>query len=146
MGERKEYLSVGEVSKRSGVAISTLHFYEKKGLIKSFRNSGNQRRYYRHELRIISYIRVAQKVGLSLEEIKTALNSIENKSKPTLKDWKKLSQDWEEVLEGRISLLLKLKSQLNSCIGCGCLSLSDCPLRNPEDILFSQGSGPRLLL
>lgn len=142
----KEYLSVGEIAKRSGLAISALHFYEEKGLIRAIRNAGNQRRYHRRELRIISYIKVAQKIGLSLEEIKEAFKDISNKESLTIKDWKKLGKRWNKVLTERITLIQRMQSQLNLCIGCGCLSLKDCPLRNPKDKLAKLGSGPRLLL
>lgn len=142
----KEYLSVGEIAKRSGLAISALHFYEEKGLIRAIRNAGNQRRYHRRELRIISYIKVAQKIGLSLEEIKEAFKDISNKESLTIKDWKKLGKSWNKVLTERITLIQRMQSQLNLCIGCGCLSLKDCPLRNPKDKLAKLGSGPRLLL
>ena len=141
-----DYLSVGEISKRSGISVSSIDFYEAKGLIKSHRNSGNQRRFHRYELRILSYIKVAQNVGLSLKEIKEALNALDHKKAPTATDWKKLGKDWDKLLDQRINLMQKLKSQLSTCIGCGCLSLKDCPLRNPDDILFKKGSGPRLLL
>lgn len=142
----KEYLSVGEVAKRSGLSVSAIHFYESKKMIRSHRNSGNQRRFHRQELRVLSYIKVAQSIGLSLQEIKEALKAIEGKAQPTLSDWKKLGAKWDKVLSQRIQLMQKMKSQLHQCIGCGCLSLKDCPLRNPDDILSTKGAGPRLLL
>lgn len=145
MNKDNDYLSVGEISKRSGVAVSALHFYESKGLIRTSRNSANQRRIHRRELRIISYIKVAQKIGLTLEEIKDAFKAIENKKKLTAADWKKLGRSWDKVLTERLELIQRMKSQLNLCIGCGCLSLKDCPLRNPEDKLSKKGSGPHLL-
>ncbi|ATH06807.1 redox-sensitive transcriptional activator SoxR [Halobacteriovorax marinus] len=144
--QEKEILSVGELSERSGVTISAIHFYESKGLLRSTRSSGNQRRFHRRELRVLGYIKVAQKIGLSLEEIKYAFKSIVNKERPTVNDWKKLGKSWDEVLSKRMELIIKMKSQLGYCIGCGCLSLKDCPLRNEGDFLAAEGSGPRLLL
>ena len=146
MNREKEFLSVGEISKRSGIAVSALHFYESKGLLRASRNSGNQRRFHRRELRILGYIKVAQKIGLSLEEIREAFKGIENKENLTLSDWKKLGKSWEKVLTQRIELIQRMKSQLALCIGCGCLSLQDCPLRNPEDEISKEGPGPRFLI
>lgn len=145
MNSEKEYLSVGEVSKRSGIAVSALHFYETKGLLRTVRNAGNQRRIHRRELRLLSYIKVAQKIGLTLEEIKEAFSSIENKERLTAKEWKKLGQSWDRVLTERLELIQRMKSQLSLCIGCGCLSLKDCPLRNPNDELAAKGSGAHFL-
>ena len=146
MDSEKEYLSVGEISKRSGVTVSAIHFYETKGLLRSHRNKGNQRRFHRRELRVLSYIKVAQTIGLSLEEIKQAFKAIEKKERPSESDWKKLGKVWDTVLTEKLILIKKVKSQLGQCIGCGCLSLKDCPLRNPEDELSKKGSGPLLLI
>ena len=138
-------LTVGEVAARSGVAISTLHFYEAEGLITSWRNSGNQRRYAREVLRRVSVIKVAQKTGISLAEIREALATLPEKRSPTAADWKKLSHRWRERLNERIKRLTRLRDQLDGCIGCGCLSIESCPLRNPWDRLGADGPGPRLL-
>ncbi len=138
-------LSVGTVAKRAGVAVSTIHFYEAKGLIQSRRNQGNQRRYTRDVLRRIAVIKVAQKIGISLQDIMESFKSLPNQRTPTKKDWDKLSNKWKKDLEARIQLLTHLRDDLTDCIGCGCLSTSDCPLRNPDDILSSQGNGPQLL-
>lgn len=138
-------LSVGELSKRSGVAISAIHFYESKGLIPSWRNSGNQRRFPRGVLRIISLIKVAQYLGLSLDEIKDSFKQLPNNRAPTFDDWKKLSVKWEKELNKKINNLILLKDQLNKCIGCGCLSIEDCPLRNPDDKLASKGPGAHFI-
>jgi MerR family redox-sensitive transcriptional activator SoxR len=143
--EKKDILSVGELARRSGVAISAIHFYESKGLIHSHRNSGNQRRFSRGMLRILAYIKVAQRLGFSLEEIKAAFRDLPQDRSPSPEDWQKMSRDWEQALTDRIDLLLRMKEQLNLCIGCGCLSLYQCPLRNPNDELGKQGSGPHLL-
>ncbi len=138
-------LTVGEVARRSGVAISTLHFYEAEGLIQSWRNSGNQRRYSREVLRRVAVIRVAQRTGISLASIREALKTLPNGRAPTADDWKKLSQKWRAELNERIDRLTRLRDQLDGCIGCGCLSLGVCPLRNPYDKLATEGPGPRLL-
>ena len=138
-------LSVGEVAERCGVAISTIHFYESKGLITSSRNRGNQRRYPRAVLRRVAVIKVAQSTGLPLATIRDALASLPDGRVPTVKDWTKLSAAWRADLDDRIAKLTRLRDQLSGCIGCGCLSLKTCPLRNPSDQLSRQGSGARLL-
>jgi MerR family redox-sensitive transcriptional activator SoxR len=141
---RKE-LTVGEVAARSGVAVSAIHFYESKGLIKSRRSQGNQRRYPRDVLRRVAVIKVAQRVGIPLASIREALMALPEGRTPTAADWSKLSARWKAELNDRITRLTRLRDQLNRCIGCGCLSLKDCPLRNPWDELSIQGPGPRLL-
>jgi MerR family redox-sensitive transcriptional activator SoxR len=138
-------LSVGEVAERSGVAVSTLHFYESKGLISSTRNAGNQRRFERSELRRIAIIKVAQRAGISLSEISDAFAGLPTKRAISAKDWARLSNRWKKDLEERIARLEELRDQLSDCIGCGCLSLDSCPLRNPMDVLAEEGPGPRLL-
>lgn len=137
-------LSVGVIAKRSGVAISAIHFYESKGLIKSQRNAGNQRRYKQDVLRRIAVIKAAQKVGISLKDIMKSFQSLPNERTPTKRDWDKLSRTWKKSLDERIQLLAQLRDDLSECIGCGCLSITDCPLRNPNDELSSQGDGPVL--
>jgi MerR family redox-sensitive transcriptional activator SoxR len=138
-------LTVGQVATRSGVSVPTLRFYESKGLIESWRNSGNQRRYAREVLRRVALIKVAQRTGISLASIKKALNSLPKKRTPTADDWRILSAKWRSELDDRINRLTRLRNQLDGCIGCGCLSLGVCPLRNPWDRLAEQGPGPRLL-
>lgn len=137
-------LSVGEVAKRSGVAVSTLHFYETKGLISSWRNAGNQRRYERNVLRRIAIIRIAQSAGLPLIEIKQHLDKFPNTTIST-KEWRQLSSEWHTMLTERIATLVTLRDHMEGCIGCGCLSLQDCPLRNPDDVLAGKGAGAQLL-
>jgi MerR family redox-sensitive transcriptional activator SoxR len=141
----RKALSVGEVAERSGVAVSTLHFYEAQGLIKSWRNAGNQRRYAREVLRRVAVIKVAQRTGIPLVEIRDALATLPDERTPTAEDWATLSMRWRTSLDDRINRLTRLRDQLDGCIGCGCLSLEACPLRNPWDRLAEQGPGPRLL-
>ena len=137
--------AVGQLSARSGVAVSAIHFYESKGFLSSWRNGANQRRFPREALRRLSIIKVAQRLGLPLASIKTALDSLPKGRTPTESDWRKLSSRWRDDLEHRITTLTRLRDQLTGCIGCGCLSLKTCPLRNPGDELAAEGQGPRLL-
>ncbi|MGW8392667.1 redox-sensitive transcriptional activator SoxR [Pseudoduganella sp. HUAS MS19] len=139
-------LSVGEVARRSGVAVSTLHFYETKGLISSCRTEGNQRRYSRDVLRRVAFIRVAQRVGISLADIRSALATLPVSAAPGRADWERLSASWRSELDERIAQLRKLRDTLDDCIGCGCLSLDRCQLRNPSDKLSEHGAGPHRLL
>lgn len=134
-------LGIGEVAKRSGVAVSALHFYEEKGLISSWRTEGNQRRYAKDVLRRVAIIKVAQKVGVSLVEIKGAFATLPDNRTPTKRDWEKLSKNWRRALQERIMLLRQLEEQLSSCIGCGCLSLKQCPMYNANDIAVARGTG-----
>lgn len=143
--KRPVSLTVGEVARRAGVAVSALHFYEQEGLIRSWRTSGNQRRFARGVLRRVAIIKTAQRLGLPLARIRDALATLPDDRPPTAADWARLSSSWREELEERIAALMALRDQLDSCIGCGCLSLESCPLRNPEDELGRAGSGPRLL-
>jgi len=138
-------LAVGELATRSGVSVSAIHFYESKGLIKSWRTPGNQRRYPRLVLRRVAVIKVAQRVGISLSAIRAALDSLPKGRTPNEKDWAALSARWRADLDDRILRLTKLRNELTNCIGCGCLSLDSCPLYNPGDRLSSEGPGPRLL-
>ena len=122
-----------------------MHFYDSEGLIKGWRSAGNQRRYSRDVLRRVAVIKVAQRLGLPLAMIREALESLPEGRTPTASDWKRLSVAWREELDRRIELLRKLRTQLNDCIGCGCLSLKACRLRNPMDTLSDEGCGPRRL-
>ena len=137
--------SVGRIAERCGVKVSTLHFYEKKGLIKSWRNSGNQRRYKADVMRRIAVIKAAQKVGISLESIKAALASLPENRTPSPKDWEQLGALWRDDLNSRIAYLEKLRDSMTSCIGCGCLSLKKCPIYNQDDHLASEGPGAVIL-
>ncbi len=138
-------LSVGEVARRSGVAVSAIHFYEAEGLIAGWRTSANHRRYPRGTLRRIAIIKVAQRAGISLKEIGEAFATLPKGAVPSAKDWARLSARWKRDLDDRIGRLTRLRDQLSGCIGCGCLSLTDCPLRNPADVLAQEGPGPRIL-
>ncbi|SEN08576.1 MerR family transcriptional regulator, redox-sensitive transcriptional activator SoxR [Pseudomonas sp. ok272] len=138
-------LTVGQLAARSGVAVTALHFYESKGLIKSNRNPGNQRRYPREVLRRVALIKVAQRLGIPLAEIGQALKSLPDHRAPTAADWKQLSAQWSNDLDERIKQLTLLRDKLNGCIGCGCLSMEACPLRNHGDALAEQGPGAQLL-
>jgi MerR family transcriptional regulator, redox-sensitive transcriptional activator SoxR len=139
-------LGIGAVSDRTGVARSALRFYEAEGLIHAERTSGGQRRFHREVIRRVSFIRVAQQVGLSLDEIRAALDSLPANRTPTQKDWHRLSSAWRPRLDAQIRLLERLRDQLDSCIGCGCLSLGVCKLVNPGDWITSHGPGPRTLI
>ena len=138
-------LSAGQVATRSGVAVSTIHFYETNGLIRGWRTSGNQRRYGRDVLRRVAVIKVAQRLGLRLATIRKAMDSLPDGRTPTASDWKRLSAAWRVDLERRIATLQRLSRELDGCIGCGCLSLKICRLRNSWDHLSEGGAGARLL-
>ncbi len=144
-GGVKNELTVGEFARRAGVAVSTLHFYEAKGLIKSRRTGGNQRRYPRGLLRLVAIIRIAQRAGISLAEIKETLSPLPDDRPPNAAEWHTLSSNWKGQLDQRITALTQLRDELEGCIGCGCLSLKDCPLRNPKDELGKMEVGAVLL-
>lgn len=134
--------TVGDIAKRSGLAVSALHFYEAKGLIHPLRTTGNQRRYSRSVLRRLAVIKVAQRIGIPLSAIGDALSALPSQRTPGVADWRRLSRHWKAELDERINTLLQLRDQLDGCIGCGCLSLKMCPLRNFDDQLAQQGAGP----
>ena len=138
-------LTIGQVSERSGVATSAIRFYEARGLIDSDRTTGNQRRYAQSTLRRIAFIRTAQRVGLSLEEIGEALATLPDGRTPTTSDWHRISNSWRPRLDEQIRRVELLRDKLDSCIGCGCLSLKSCTLMNPGDDLAAEGPGPVLL-
>jgi MerR family transcriptional regulator, redox-sensitive transcriptional activator SoxR len=141
MRQRTDLLTIGETAERSGVAPSALRYYETQGLISSVRTTGNQRRYQRSTLRRIAFIRSAQRVGLSLEEISEALSTLPGGRTPTTADWTQLSATWRGRINEQIERLERLRDRLDSCIGCGCLSLNRCSLSNPDDHLRSRGPG-----
>ena len=139
-------LSIGAVSDRTGVAASALRYYEDQGLIHSTRSPGGQRRYHRDTIRRVSFVRVAQQVGLTLDEIHDALGSLPERRTPTHKDWARLSSSWRPRLDAQIQVLERLRDRLDGCIGCGCLSLGVCKLANPGDAAGAAGPGPRFVL
>ena len=141
-----ELIGIGEVADRVGVAPSALRFYEAEGLIRSERSEGGRRRFRREVVRRVAFIRVAQQLGLTLEEIKTALAELPESRTPNRRDWARLSAKWRSRLDERISLLTNLRDDLDDCIGCGCLSLATCRLYNPDDRAAALGPGPRFLL
>ena len=138
-------LSIGDLARRAGVAASALRFYEAEGLIAGGRSAAGRRQYPRHVLRRVAFIRAAQAVGLGLAEIRTALASLPDGRTPTKADWQRLGGAWQPVLDARIAALTRLRDQLASCIGCGCLSLKACALYNPQDQAARRGSGARYL-
>lgn len=137
----QQFITIVELAKRSGVSVSTIRFYEEKQLIWSIRTNGNQRRYVRAMLRRIAIIKVAQLVGISLEEVKQAFSVLPDRKMASKQDWEKISNLWKNQLEEKIQTLLQIRQQLDWCIGCGCLSLDQCPLRNPDDYYASQSNG-----
>lgn len=139
-------LTIGELSARSGLALSALRFYESEGLLPAERTAGGQRRYPRSALRRLAFVRSAQRIGLTLEEVKAALQQLPDERTPTVADWRRLSAPWQRRLDERIAELETLRDSLTSCIGCGCLSLRTCALYNPRDRAAAGGSGARYLL
>lgn len=137
--------SVGKVARRCDVKVSTLHFYEEKGLIRSWRNSGNQRRYKKDVFRRVAVIKAAQKVGVSLDNILHAFEALPDRRTPNSDDWEAMSKNWQKELENRIYQLENLRDSLSDCIGCGCLSMKSCPMYNKEDVLGKSESGAVLL-
>ena len=138
-------LTIGDLSERSGIATSAIRYYEELGLVTSRRTTGNQRRYERPMLRRLAFIRTAQRVGLSLEEIEAALATLPSNRTPTKADWSRLSRGWRPRLDAQIAQLERLRDTLDSCIGCGCLSLRRCSLSNPDDVVAPRGPGPVFL-
>lgn len=140
-----DLLTVSEVAERSGFPPSALRFYEREGLLHAHRTTGNQRRYERHVLRRLAFIRAARNVGLSLDEVSAALATLPEGRTPTRADWTRLSRGWRKRLDAQIAALAKLRDGLDSCIGCGCLSLRRCAMSNPSDVMAQTGPGARFL-
>jgi MerR family transcriptional regulator, redox-sensitive transcriptional activator SoxR len=138
-------LTIGELSERSGIATSAIRYYEERDLVASRRTTGNQRRYPRATLRRLAFIRTAQRVGLTLDEIEAALSTLPSNRTPTKADWTRLSRAWRPRLDAQIAQLERLRDTLDSCIGCGCLSLRRCALSNPDDQVAARGPGPVFL-
>ena len=139
-------VSIGDLARRTGLSVSAIRFYEEKGLIQPFRSSGGQRRFLRSDIRRLSFIRVAQTLGLSLDGIAVELAKLPDGRTPTAADWRKISMAMRTMLDDRIAMIERVRDRLDGCIGCGCLSLEKCALYNPDDTLADQGPGPRLVL
>jgi MerR family redox-sensitive transcriptional activator SoxR len=146
MPKNNKFFTIGEAAERCEVSTSALRFYEKRGFIRSIRTEGNQRRYHASMLRLISVIKAAQTLGLTLEEIETGLASLPDNRVPNKRDWERLSSKWREQLDDKILNLQRLRDNLTGCIGCGCLSLRVCSLFNAKDHIASHGNGPRYLI
>ena len=142
----KRGLSIGDLSVRTGLSVSAIRFYEKKGLIKPDRNAGNQRRYEGSDIRRLSFILIAQQIGLSIEDIKETMAALPDGRTPTKADWSKISRRFRETLDERIAMMERMRDRLDGCIGCGCLSLKACQLYNPEDRAYRLGVGPRYVV
>ena len=141
MARHAAHLTIGQLAERSGVATSALRYYESRGLISSERTTGNQRRYRQAMLRRVAFIRSAQRVGLTLEEVEEALSTLPDGRTPTKADWARLSRGWRPRIEEQIERLERLRDKLDGCIGCGCLSLRTCALNNPDDEVAPRGPG-----
>jgi MerR family redox-sensitive transcriptional activator SoxR len=144
--DRNDLLPIGDLARRTGLAVSAIRFYEDKGLVQSLRTSGNQRRFLRSDIRRLSFILIAQKLGLGLAEIEVELSKLPMGRTPTVNDWQKISRSLRKEIDARIQLLNRTRSKLDECIGCGCLSLQRCQLYNREDRAGAAGPGPRYVL
>lgn len=140
-----DLLPIGDLAARTGLSVSAIRFYEARGLVRSLRSAGGQRRFLRADIRRLSFILIAQQMGLTIEEIGGLLRSLPAERTPTLKDWDVISRAFRKTLDERIATLQRLRSKLDECIGCGCLSLKKCQLYNPEDRVARHGAGPRLV-
>ena len=142
----KHGLSIGQIATRTGLAVSAIRFYEEQGLVHPLRNPGGQRRFDRADIRRLSFVMISQQLGFTLSEIRALMNRLPDNRTPTKADWTKISNVFRTTLDQRIQTMTLLRQKLDSCIGCGCLSLSNCKLYNPDDVASSKGSGPRYLL
>lgn len=140
------FITIGELAGRTGVAVSALRFYEEKGLLQALRTAGNQRRFLRSDIRRVSFILIAQKLGLALAEIERELADLPQGRTPTLADWERISRSMRQSIDEKIALLELTRRKLDECIGCGCLSLTKCRLYNADDAAGAQGPGPRFVL
>ncbi|CDO37318.1 MULTISPECIES: redox-sensitive transcriptional activator SoxR [Novosphingobium] len=145
-GVTDRFISIGDLSRRTGVAVSAIRFYEEKGLLVSLRTSGNQRRFLRSDIRRVSFILIAQKLGLGLAEIERELAQLPQGRTPTIEDWERISLSMREAIDAKIALLELTRRKLDECIGCGCLSLTKCRLYNADDAAGAEGTGPRFVL
>jgi MerR family redox-sensitive transcriptional activator SoxR len=143
---QERFITIGTLAQRTGVAVSAIRFYETKGLLTSLRTSGNQRRFLRSDIRRISFILIAQKLGLGLDEIEMEMARLPQGRTPTVSDWQKISRSMRGAIDEKIKLLTRTRNQLDQCIGCGCLSLGKCQLYNKDDRASAAGVGPRYVL
>ncbi|AOL94427.1 redox-sensitive transcriptional activator SoxR [Porphyrobacter sp. LM 6] len=141
-----DLVPIGEIARRTGLSVSAIRFYEERGLIEPMRTGGNQRRFLRSDIRRLSFILIAQRLGLTLGEIEAELAKLPQGRTPTAKDWQAISRAIRDVLDRRIAELERTRDRLDGCIGCGCLSLSHCAIWNPDDVLAGEGPGPRKLV
>ena len=144
--KQPRFLSIGEVAKRSGLSVSAIRFYEARGLVHPLRSPNGQRRFRPSDLRRLAFITITQRLGFSLQDIRTRLDSLPDGRTPTRRDWQRISRDLRDELQQRIELMTRLRDRLDGCIGCGCLSLDKCKLYNPEDRAAKHGAGPRYLM
>lgn len=144
--DRDDVIPIGALAQRTGLAISAIRFYEDRGLIVAQRTAGNQRRFRRSDIRRLSVVMIAQRMGFSLPEIEQALSSLPKGRVPTVSDWQRISRSLRGEIDARIKLLTRTRAKLDECIGCGCLSLQRCQLYNKEDRAAAAGSGPRFVL
>ncbi len=142
---KRDLLAIGDLAARTGLSVSAIRFYEARGLVSALRNSGGQRRFMRSDIRRLSFIRIAQQLGFTIEEIGALLGALPEGRTPTQKDWAKISRVFRRRLDERIAAMTQMREKLDQCIGCGCLSLRRCGLYNPQDRLAAQGAGPQLL-
>lgn len=138
-------LSIGDLARRTGLSVSAIRFYEEKKLVEPFRTSGGQRRFMRSDIRRLSFVLIAQQLGLSISEIEMQLKKLPHSRTPTQADWSKISRAMKKMLDKKIAQLERTRERLDGCIGCGCLSLRKCKLYNPDDRVAIQGAGPRLI-
>ena len=140
-----DLLPIGYLAERTGLSVSAIRFYEEKGLVTPYRNNSGQRRFHRSDIRRLSFVLIAQQLGLTIKDIEKALKTLPDHRTPTKKDWEKISRKFHKVLDDRIEALERTRRNLEGCIGCGCLSLTACRLYNPDDIDAAEGPGPRTL-
>lgn len=143
---QKDFLPIGDLARRTGLSVSAIRFYEEKGLVQSIRTGGNQRRFLRSDMRRLSFILIAQKLGLALAEIEAELAKLPQGRNPTARDWARISASIRKQLDAKIALLERTRDRLDGCIGCGCLSLKKCQLYNKDDKMSEEGAGPRHVL
>lgn len=139
-------LSIGQLAERTGLSVSAIRYYEAEGLVAAERNAGGQRRFLRSDIRRLSFVLIAQQFGFTIDQIRTQLQTLPEERTPTKKDWARISRHFRRELDAKIETLSRLRDQLDGCIGCGCLSLRNCVLYNPEDRARIHGAGPRYLL